>query len=80
MKYWLGDKNFPQRKLLPNEIFPYKVYLTFMKVLNKSGPPAKRPPTSFSALTPTIIGIRSQNFLTYSFSVFTTLVKFQGHT
>ena len=42
MKYWLGDKNFPQRKLLPNEIFPYKVYLTFMKVLNKSGPPCKK--------------------------------------
>ena len=42
MKYWLGDKNFPQRKLLLNEIFPYKVYLTFMKVLNKSGPPCKK--------------------------------------
>ena len=34
-KYWLGNKNFPQRKLFPDEIFPDKVHLTFMKVLNK---------------------------------------------
>ena len=39
-KYWLGDKNFHQRKLLPDEIFRDKVYLTFMKVL-------KRPPYQF---------------------------------
>ena len=34
-KYRLGAKNFPQRKLFPDEIFPDKVHLTFMKVLNK---------------------------------------------
>ena len=34
-KYWLGNKNFPQRKLFPDEISPDKVHLTFMKVLNK---------------------------------------------
>ena len=28
-------KYFPQRKLFPDEIFLDKVYLTFMKVLNK---------------------------------------------
>ena len=27
--YWLGDKNFLQRKIFPDEIFPDKVYLTF---------------------------------------------------
>ena len=38
-KYWLGDKNFPQGKLFPDEIFPDKVYLTFTKVLNEFAPP-----------------------------------------
>ena len=59
-----------QRKLFPDEIFPDKVYLTFVKVSNKFAPPlpppGKRPPTSFSAVTPTNVGIRRQNFLTYS--------------
>ena len=61
-KCWLGDKNFPQRKLFPDEIFPDKVYLTFMKVLNKFASPSKRPPTSFSAVPPTNRGIRPQIF------------------
>ena len=73
-KYRLGDKNFPQRKLFPNEIFPDKVHLTFMKVLNKFGRLAKRPPTSFAAVIPTNVEIRSQNLLTFSFNTFTTLV------
>ena len=76
MKFWLGDKNYPQRNLFPDEIFPDKVYLTFMKILNKFGPHAKSPPsppTSFSAVTPRNVGIRRQNFLTYSFNFFTTL-------
>ena len=47
MKYWLGDKNFPQRKLFPDEIFSGKVYLTFMKVLNKFGPRPKGPLPAF---------------------------------
>ena len=65
MKYWQGDKNFPKRKLL---------YLTFMKVLIKLSPLAKRPPTSFSTVPPRNVGIRPQNFLTCSFNLFTTLV------
>ena len=51
-----------------------------MKVLNKFGLPAKRHPTSFSAVTPINIGIRPQHFLTYSYNLFSTFVKFQGHT
>ena len=30
----------------------------------------KGPPTSFSVVTPTNVGIRLQNFLTYSFNLF----------
>ena len=56
----IGVKNFHQRKLFPEETLPDKVYLTFMKALSKFGPPAKRLPTSFSAVTPTNIGIRPQ--------------------
>ena len=39
-KYLLGDKNFLQQKLFPDEIFPDKVYFTIMKILNKFGPPS----------------------------------------
>ena len=71
MEYWLGDKNFPQWKLFPSEkFFPDKVYLIFIKVLNEFSHPAKKRPTSFSAVTPANIGIRPQNFLTYSFNLF----------
>ena len=74
-KYWLDDKNFPQRKLFfPDEIFPDKAHLTFMKILNKFGRLAKRPPTRFAAATPTNVEIRSQNLLTFSFNPFATLV------
>ena len=66
-KYWVDNKNFAQRKLFPDEIFPDKVYLTLIKVLNKFAPhplppPAKRPPASFSAVTPTNIGTDPKTF------------------
>ena len=71
-KYWLSDKSF--RKLFPDEIFPNKVYLTFIKVFNKFAPRQKGLPTSFSAVRPTNVGVRPKNFLSYSFNLFTTLV------
>ena len=36
---------------------------------------AKRPPTSFSPVTSTNVGISPQNFLTFSFNPFATLVQ-----
>ena len=35
----------------------------------------KRPPTSFSSIISTNVGISSQNFLTFSFNSFATLVQ-----
>ena len=35
----------------------------------------KRPPTSFSPVTSTNVGIRHQNILTFSFNPFATLVE-----
>ena len=64
MKYWLGDENFPQRKIF-----------IFMRVLNIFGPPPKRPPTSFFAVTPTNVEIRATNFLTFSFKFLPHLCK-----
>ena len=58
-KYLLGDKDFPQRNLFPNEILPNMLYLTFMKVLNKFGPPAETP-YQFFAVTPTDAGISAK--------------------
>ena len=75
-KIWLGDENFTQRKSFPGEIFPNKFYLTFMKVLNIFAPTRQKAllPTSFSAVTPTNVGIRPQNLLTFSVNLFTTVV------
>ena len=40
----------------------------------EEGGVAKRPPTSFSPVTSTNVEIRPQNFLTFSFNLFATLV------
>ena len=69
MKYWLGDENFPQRKIFADEIFP------FMRVSNIFGPPPKRLSTSFSAVTPTNVEIRATNFMTFSFNFLPHLCK-----
>ena len=73
-KHWLGDESFRKGKIFPDEIFPDNVYLTFMKVFNIFNPPAKRPSTSFSAVTSTNVGIRLQHFLAFSFNIFPTPV------
>ena len=59
----------------------YKAFGALMKYLSVSlltlfwmgG--AKRPPTSFSIVTSTSVGLKPQNFLTFSFNPFTTLVQ-----
>ena len=84
-KYWLGDKNFFQQKLFPDEISPDKVYLTFIKVLHKFDPLAKRPLPPPFPLPLVLIVFQwwfyrtvSWNFLTYwlnsSISVLRSLV------
>ena len=57
--------------LLVDDKFMPKIHLTLFR-MGREG--AKRPYTSFSSVTPTNVGIRSQNFLTFSFNLFVTLV------
>ena len=62
MKYWLGDKNFPQQKLFPDEIFSHKVYLKFWQFWINSVPWQNGAPTSFSAVTPTNVWLDPKIF------------------
>ena len=44
-------------------------------IQDRGGGGAKRPPTSFSPVTATNVGFGPQNFLTFSFNPFATLVQ-----
>ena len=60
-------KNSSQKyKYLENKI-------SFNPIQDEGGG-AKRPPTSFSPVTSTNVGLSTQNFLTFSFNPFATLV------
>ena len=57
--------------LLVDDKFMPKIHLSLFR-MGWEG--AKRPYTSFSSVTPTNVGIRSQTFVTFSFNLFATLV------
>ena len=59
-------------KLLPRLNSPVA---TMSSTLFRMGGGAKRPPTSFSPVTPTNVGFGPKNFLTFSFNPFATLVQ-----
>ena len=52
----------------------FSIYLFRIKGGGGGGGEQKGPPTSFSPVTSTNVGFNPQNFLTFSFNPFTTLV------
>ena len=58
-----------------------KLFYLLQSYWEGEGGGGKRPPTSFSPVTSSSVGINPSNFLTCSFNPFPILgAKFQGHT
>ena len=70
-KYYLAET---AKQLYDSDIFEYSDFNPIQDGGREGG--AKRPPpTSFSPVTSANVGFGSQNFLTFSFKPFTTLVQ-----
>ena len=69
---WRWLKSYKNQIVL--KIYKYFPAGQRLKYRVGEGEGAKRPPTSFSPITSTNIGTNSQNFLTFSFDPFATLV------
>ena len=62
------------KKEFDNELVYNEKYLDPIQDGQGGGKQATPPPTSFSPVTSTNLGMRHQNFLTFSFNTFSTLV------
>ena len=55
-------------------VYKHTVTIKYFKPIQDGGGAAKWSPTSFSPVTSTNVGTSPQNFLTFSFNPFATLV------